>query len=256
MSLEWLFARSLNSKPNSGHNLDPCQSTSRYTFIWSYGKLKILYALLSPTWALANLLKSRASNAEAKSYIVINLNGIYLCISIVSVFGVAVYQFISCNQPPSLYDSIPSIGVIIFWSYLLLSRCNEIFGAFLNDAFDKMEKSCGSTSLTPKQRIELSLKSYLELLLNFSLLYALTAPSLWKNCIAPMKISEAIYFSGVTITTTGYGDITPANWYPQFLSVYEVFCGMILLVVCFAIYAIRLDSRADCKNNNHTNSNP
>jgi voltage-gated potassium channel len=198
----------------------------------------MVFALLSPTWALANFLKSRQSSKEAKNKVIKCLNSIYLAIAIISIIIVAICQCL--EKALSLYDSLP-IFYIILWSYFLLSRSNEIFGAFLKDAFDKMDNGNeASSSLTPRERIILSLKSYLELLLDFALLYALTDSSLWKGGIAPHKITEWIYYSGITITTTGYGDITPIKWYPQFLAVYEVFCGVILLVVCFAIYAARL----------------
>ncbi|MGZ5009186.1 MAG: potassium channel family protein [Methylobacter sp.] len=204
-------------------------------------KLTILFALLSPTWAFACFLKGKASEKEKKKIIITRLNSFYLILAISSTIIVAIYQYlIRTESLISLYNSLHIVGVIL-WSYFLLSRSNEIFGAFLNDAFDKMDNGNeGSSSLTPRERIVLSLKSYLELLLDFALLYAITDASLWKGCIAPLKITDAIYYSGITITTTGYGDITPINWYPQFLAVYEVFCGVILLVVCFAIYAARL----------------
>ncbi|SGY88064.1 Putative uncharacterized protein [Moritella viscosa] len=34
-----------------------------------------------------------------------------------------------------------------------------------------------------------------------------------------MDIINTLYFSGVTITTLGYGNISPIHWFPQFLSV-------------------------------------
>jgi voltage-gated potassium channel len=211
--------------------------------------LNKVFALLSPTWALANFLKSRQTNKEGKKNVIKYLNYFYLSFAIASTIIVVIFQCI--EKSLSLYHSLP-IFWVIFWSYLLLSRSHEIFGAFLNDAFDKMDNDNEpSSSLTPRERIILSLNSYLELLLNFALLYSLTDASLWKGGTAPLKITESIYYSGITITTTGYGDITPINWYPQFLAVYEVFCGVILLVVCFAIYAARLGltppQTNDCK---------
>jgi voltage-gated potassium channel len=212
-------------------------------------KLSILYALLSPTRALADLLKARKADKERKKHLIKCLNSIYLGLAIITTIIVLICQYLAKDKLSiSLYNSIPIFWVWL-WSYFLLSRANEIFGAFLKDAFDKMDNSIKpASSLTPSERIKLSLKSYLELLLNFSLLYSLTDSSLWKgcaggvneNCTAPLKLTDSIYYSGITITTTGYGDITPINWYPQFLAVYEVFCGVILLVVCFAIYAARL----------------
>jgi voltage-gated potassium channel len=90
-------------------------------------------------------------------------------------------------------------------------------------------------------RLSLAFKSYFELIFNFSILYALIPESAtyWDKDSIPLGIVNSIYFSGVTITTLGYGDISPVHWYPQFLSVYEVLCGFTLIVVCFAVYLSR-----------------
>jgi voltage-gated potassium channel len=185
----------------------------------------------------------------ARTATIKTLNSIYLWVSIVSAATIAVYErLLGAAASSGLYVAMPYVAVIS-WSYFLLSRNNEVFYAFLMDAFDKMSSSKNGSlpkgrppsTLTARDRITLSLKSYLELILNFAMLYALTAKSFWKDGRVPVAITDAIYFSGITITTTGYGDITPCHWYPQFLSIYEVFCGVLLLVVCFAIYAGRLD---------------
>jgi voltage-gated potassium channel len=126
--------------------------------------------------------------------------------------------------------------ILILWGYFVLSRNNEIFLAFLYDAFDKLDKKQNNTILKMSDRILLSLKSYIELIINFAILYLLFPISYWKECNAPENILESVYFSGVTITTLGYGDFSPTNWFPQMLTIYEVFCGFILIIVCFTIY--------------------
>jgi len=190
------------------------------------------FAMLAPTWLLAHIIKKRIDRTVA----IKSLNQIYLSISIVSSFGLLIYQFALHENHIFLYNS--SIFIIIFlWGYYLLSRCNEIFYAFLVDAFDKLEKPMKKVSnLTSRDRIALSLRSYLELIINFAILYLLFPASWWKDCKPPANILESLYFSGVTITTIGYGDITPTCWVPQLLTVYEVFCGFILIIVCFTIY--------------------
>ena len=189
-----------------------------------------LFALLSPTWALADNLKPK--DKFKRAIVIKKLNSLYLWISVVSVIGVLVYQkFWVFPDKACLNIALPYI-VIFPWSYFLLSRCNEIFWAFLRDAFDQLdEKDNPNSTLTYKDKLKLSLKSYLELIINFSLLYALlpSTKEFWSNGKAPTEISCALYFSGVTITTLGYGDISPQHWYPQFLTIYEVFCGFILL---------------------------
>lgn len=200
------------------------------------------FALLSPTWALAELLKAKFD----RTVTIKTLNSIYLSISTVGIVFIAIAQFSDKSLIENgLYRCLP-IPATIVWFYFVMSRNNEIFWAFLKDAFDKMgppdqEKNKNrQIPLTPKDRIILSLKSYLELVFNFATIYSLTNNAFWKSD-SPLSIVDFIYYSGVTITTTGYGDITPKHYLPQLLSVYEVFCGVILLVVCFAIYAGRLN---------------
>lgn len=47
---------------------------------------------------------------------------------------------------------------------------------------------------------------------------------------------EAFYFSGVTLATLGYGDITPVHWVSRLLAVCEVFVGILIIAVAVASY--------------------
>ncbi|MEH6458224.1 MAG: potassium channel family protein [Cocleimonas sp.] len=203
--------------------------------IWK-NRMKI-FSVLSPTYLLAGILKETFN----RTTVIKRLNSFYLAFSFISVIGLLVFQEYYSLGVINLNASMSFI-IIFIWAYFVLSRCNEIFWAFLKDAFDKMDDlNVSNSTLSPSERIKLSLKSYLELIINFSILYMLLPKSceVWGSR-APENIAEALYFSGVTITTLGYGDISPRHWWPQLLSVYEVFCGFILLIVCFAIYAGRL----------------
>lgn len=133
--------------------------------------------------------------------------------------------------------------LVVIWQYFLLSRSNEIFIAFLRDAYDKLTLNDTSLStLTYRDRLVLSFRSYIELIINFGIFYYLLPSNFWKQTV-PSSILESIYFSGVTIVTLGYGDITPSHWLPQLLSIYEVLCGFILIIVCFAIYVGKAQSQ-------------
>lgn len=201
-----------------------------------------LFSVLSPTYVLAKILKEKFDRTNTIKV----LNSIYLWIAVVSCIALLIYQeYFAPIGKLALALQLNYVALFL-WSYFLFSRCSEIFWAFLKDAFDKMDKDKEANSkLTPQDRIQLSLKSYLELVINFSILYLLlpSTDTIWKNGSFPESIADALYFSGVTITTLGYGDISPAHWWPQFLTVYEVFCGFILLIVCFAIYAGRLNEK-------------
>ncbi|WP_027360235.1 potassium channel family protein [Desulforegula conservatrix] len=204
-----------------------------------------LFSLLSPTWAIADFVKKKYD----RTTVIEVLNSFYLYLSVVSVVGVLVFQKYWASQENTSISNALSYAVVYIWSYLLLSRCHEIFWAFLRDAFDKLgDPEDKKSRLGPKDRVRLALKSYLELVLNFSLLYALVPATegMWSSKKFPIQITDAMYFSGVTITTLGYGDFSPGHWYPQFLTVYEVFCGFILLIVCFTIYSgIRSPNKND-----------
>jgi voltage-gated potassium channel len=47
---------------------------------------------------------------------------------------------------------------------------------------------------------------------------------------------DAIYFSGVTLATLGYGDISPVHPFSKLLSVYEVLAGLLIVVISLALY--------------------
>jgi voltage-gated potassium channel len=204
---------------------------------------RIIIGLFSPTWILADIMKYRfiKNDTDAlhkRAKLIIRYNKLYLSISIVSIIVIMILQKLHMVGE-SLFQSLHIIFVF-FIGYYFLSRCNEIFIAFLLDAIDKLDKSnISNSSLTYPQRLKLSLRSYLELILNFAIIFSLLPVSFWMSDKNPNSILESVYYSGVTITTLGYGDITANNLFPQLLSVYEVLCGFILLIVCFTIYTSR-----------------
>ena len=48
------------------------------------------------------------------------------------------------------------------------------------------------------------------------------------------EISEIVYFSFITLTTLGYGDITPVSWMARNLTLLEAVWGQIYLAVLVA----------------------
>lgn len=200
--------------------------------------LILCLGVVSPTFWLAKLLKAKFD----KNKVIRKLNWLYFLSSIVCAIWV---YFVVEPSNSIMYIVLPVI---------LLSRCSEILYAFLIDAYDKIsaqDQSSNSTPLPAKEwwhfeigsepiemhhRMVFALRSYIELIINFSVLYFLLPCEQWKELKEPLTVVDTLYFSGVTITTLGYGDITPTGWFPKFLSVYEVFCGFTLLVVCFAVY--------------------
>ncbi|WP_280570852.1 potassium channel family protein [Chromohalobacter sp. 296-RDG] len=197
-----------------------------------------------------------------KAKVIRLLNWFCFLVAAFSVVGILLTEYLFNVH---LTGSVDEKWLVVLWSIYLLSRCSEIYIAFLRDALDKVagKKSEFRGKWWPKwivqiknkllihqwvasrlngeplknhDRLRLSFRSYFELMANFAILYLVTPLDFWEGCRMPGGIWESIYFSGVTITTLGYGDITPSHWFPQFLTVFEVLCGFVLIVVCFAIY--------------------
>lgn len=188
---------------------------------------EVLMWFLSPTLALAKIEKERADWMT----VIGSLNTLYLRLAILQVAVFALMEYWMENDL-----MVPSFSALIL-GYYIWSRAYEILIAFIRDALDKTKpRKKPQSNLPPNKRIELALKSYLELILIFGVAYWLMPQEWWKEPNGPQSIWEAVYYSGVTITTLGYGDITPKFFVAQIFSVFEVLCGFSLLVVSFAIY--------------------
>lgn len=130
--------------------------------------------------------------------------------------------------------------LLIYYSF---SRCNEIAYAFYRDVFRSLKQEKAASNLTSVNRIAMAMRSYVGLIFNFALLYFLIPSVNLIQCSDFFKMEEScgdffrfIYFSGVTLTTLGYGDITPKHWLSQLLVLYEVLLGILLIVVVIATY--------------------
>ena len=93
-----------------------------------------------------------------------------------------------------------------------------------------------SRRITYRKRIKLALLSYIELIINYAVIYFMMPPS-WFGEEKFGNIIDAVYFSGVTITTLGYGDYSPSFWVAKLLVIHQVLTGFTLVIVSFAVYA-------------------
>lgn len=193
---------------------------------------KTLLCLASPTWAVADRLKRRRDEVDTTALIV-RLNHIYLGAAVVA----ALLAFVLNGNTLSGAYPLRTDALRALWFGFLWSRCTEVFAAFYRDAFDKLNLTRPGSCLSPSRRVRLALNSYAELILNFALLYWLFPPSVWKDGDAPSSFTDILFYSASTITTSGGGGFIPGRWPLQLLTAYEIACGLILLVVCFAIYA-------------------
>lgn len=197
----------------------------------------IIMGILSPTRVLADRRKSKRDR-EGRTEVITTSNQNYLAISIVTVVIVALAMFLTGHK---LVDGPAALPwpLRLLWGWFLWSRATEVLVAFYLDAFDKLSTAESSSTLSWSRRIRLALNSYAELVLNFALGYALLPVSGWHTRAQPANLADLLFYSASTITTSGGGGFIPDSPALKFLTIYEIACGLILLVVCFAIYAGR-----------------
>ena len=195
--------------------------------------------VFSPTYWLADYRKSkykRQQKAEVGKLIK-KYNSIYLVLAILLAIGMHLLSPVDIyNVNEDMGDAFIWAAGLLIWIYPL-SRANEIIFSFYRDAIEKLNGEPSRSDLKFGDRIKLAMRSYVELVVNFATIYALLPPSYFDCGIS--SYLDALYFSGVTITTLGYGDISPSAVFPQLLSIYEVLCGFMLIVVSFAVYTGR-----------------
>ncbi|MGA7218634.1 MAG: potassium channel family protein [Candidatus Sulfotelmatobacter sp.] len=94
----------------------------------------------------------------------------------------------------------------------------------------------GKHSIDPTRSLLLSVLNYFELTLAFSIFYLHTGSLAWTH--SP-DATEALYFSLVTSTTVGFGDVHPANLCGQEI----VIAQLIIFVVFIALFITTFLSR-------------
>jgi len=197
---------------------------------------------MTPTYLLYRLAK-RLCKASPSHKISLVFDEVFLCIAVVLV----------CAKFLSEYFGF-DIRLFFLCSLLIQgSRCIEIPFAFLSDALDKTRGCPEESNTSVATRIELSILVYFELLLNYSLIYTFLPISHWKvgnMCMEQMVVQNVVdqgntltalnslYYSVVTATTLGYGDIQPVTNMAKFLSISEVLSSMVIIVISIAVYSI------------------
>ena len=182
---------------------------------------KLFLLLFSPTRTVIDYWKQGDSAHRGKILRLWNRWFFYLE-AVLSVALVLITAQVPLNNF-YLVDILP-----IVYAY---SRINEIVYAFYNDPLSHAKES----DLSAVERIRMAMRSYFGLAFNFALMYYfIPIVGLFKE---PLRnFLEAFYFSGITLTTVGYGDMLPAHWLARILVLYEVFAGILLVAVAIASY--------------------
>jgi|SRR5579859_1033621 len=118
---------------------------------------------------------------------------------------------------------------------LPFSRVNELALGFYQDAIQRFKGPASRTKTAPVERLVWLVAAYFEVAAQFGILYFCVLPSSFFTRKFS-SIIEAVYFSVVTVTTVGYGDITPVNQWAQMACVYELAVGFVVITFALGSY--------------------
>lgn len=96
---------------------------------------------------------------------------------------------------------------------LAIYRASEIWVVYLNillfDRIRATDKGEAYIIVSSARSVFISMLSFIEIALCFALMYASLGPSYFAPAGGFAGVRDAIYFSAITVTTVGYGDIAP-----------------------------------------------
>ena len=102
----------------------------------------------------------------------------------------------------------------------------------------------GSELKSPRRSIILLFFNYIEITIHFASVYLLSLSIGYSGCLNPITSPlVSVYFSIVTITTLGYGDIHPISWIGSALVSIEVLVGIALIVTALARFISELKTK-------------
>ncbi len=144
------------------------------------------------------------------------------------------------------------IGVIICWEVigLLVYPLTVVF--IDRYRYDEKEKPpyCYWAPHSFNRSLLLLLWGYIEMIIAFAYLYRHFGLVRYADCGKPVTgVLEALYFSVVTITTLGYGDMRPTPGWGRFLACVQPIMGIILLVLVVGFFFVELGKKKDEQNN-------
>lgn len=103
------------------------------------------------------------------------------------------------------------------------------------------------------QVFNLVMRSYLYITVSYGCIYSLmyfgnnNSDQPWfkyeSSTSSGSVLFDFIYFSIITLSTVGYGDISPINWMPKLLSITEILIGYMFIGTLMAMILIRYDPK-------------
>ena len=152
------------------------------------------------------------------------------------IFGLLVEAAVPHLLPENAFTTYvgeaAKAGVFAIWFYLIWRIAKTLRGLYGPQSAQYLE-------VTPIWRILLDVTAAFVLAaFCFAVLYVFVARLQGQAAFsADLKLGEALYFSIVTMTTTGYGDISPKSGFAKFLVSVQIIFGFLYNVLFFSIFA-------------------
>ena len=194
----------------------------------STGKQYNIISLFTVDYLLSSIFKERVDfydvkdRNKSKSCLIVDFNYVNFAFSFVFLF--LAHFSVSMNW---FTETVAWLCTIRF-----ISRCIEITVAFARDVITRPAVERVKGKLTKYDRMQLALKSYIEVYVLGASVYVLTLPSDGISLITAMNMS----FGVGTFTNTSAA-ISSMGSQPLILLVYmQIFTTLTLVVMAFAIY--------------------
>ncbi|PLR59077.1 hypothetical protein CYU11_03205 [Vibrio parahaemolyticus] len=194
----------------------------------STGKQYSIFSLFTVDYLLSSIFKERVDfydvkdRNKSKSCLIVVFNYVNVAFSFVLLF--LAYFSVSMNW---YTETVAWLCAIRF-----ISRCIEITVAFARDVITKPAVETAKGKLTKYDRMQLALKSYIEVFVLGASVYVLTLPPGGISLITAVNMS----FGVGTFTNTSSA-ISSMGFQTLILLVYmQVFTTLTLVVMAFAIY--------------------
>jgi len=143
----------------------------------------------------------------------------------------AVPQFLPENGLTISIGEAAKAGVFAIWVYLIWRIFGSIRGIYGPDSSQYLER-------TPLWRILVDVTAaYILAAFCFAVLYVYLVRRDANAFSAELNLGNALYFSIVSMTTTGYGDISPKSGLAKFIVCIQILFGFLYNVLFFSIFA-------------------
>jgi hypothetical protein len=184
----------------------------------------VVWLLFSPTGLIFNARQARSRDPGRFTR---SWNRVF---SRVEILLAVVLAFVSMVLPEvKTWPVIPTLLLVLSWS-----RINEAAYTFYNDALSSLDTR-EPVFLSRVERARMALKSYLGLIIYFALIYYFN----WYEgtfSTDPGDFFDCLYFSTITITSLGYGDMFPEARLMKAFAMYEALLGLLVVAVAIGTY--------------------